>query len=90
MVKDKTPFESASGRSSLLIAASPIAVKYSAVLEKGPSHLNPSAEAVANLSITGSPVVDTEEMEPIREYARVASSVCTFVHWVMMCSWVAT
>lgn len=80
MVKDKTPFESVSDRSSLLIAASATAVKYSAVLEKGPWLLNPPAEALANLLITGSPVADTEEMEPIRGYARVASSTCTLVH----------
>jgi len=88
MVKDKTPFESVSVRSSLLIAASATAVEYSAVLEKGPWHLNPSAEALANLLITGSPVIDAEEMEPICRYARVASSTCILVYWAMMCSWI--
>ena len=61
MVGDKTWFESVSVRSSLLIAASATAVKYSSVLEKGPWDFNPSAAALTNLPITGSPVVDTED-----------------------------
>lgn len=86
MAKGRPPSESVSERHSLPIVPSAMAAKYSVVPKKGPSDDSPSARAVANLSIMGSPVAEMEEMEPIWGYARVASSACTVVHWVMMCS----
>ena len=47
--------------------ACPAAVKYSAVVEKGPAEPRPSMAAVASLPMTGSPFASMPHIDPILE-----------------------